>query len=300
MDKIREWISDNLRYLILGVGILILVLILFLGIRGCTKSNKNTDPNLIDLENMDPDDAAAIMETVAVEELDEEPLVQDDAAILDLVRTYYLALGNRDGNALSGLVVNMTSAAVSQVMNANNYISEYDVEHVYSKMGVNPGEYIVFVKYTYSCNGHSTRVPALSRMYIVTTDDGELKIDANAEYNTEISDYMAKVMNDSDVKALTSEAEAEYNQVIASDTELAAFLDSIGEASNTNASSVPEGGTMRANEDCNVRAEASSESDLIGGLYEGDEVTVLGREGDWIIVDYDGQTGYVRGDLLSE
>ena len=33
MDDFREWLSDNLRYFMLGFGILAVVLILFFGVR---------------------------------------------------------------------------------------------------------------------------------------------------------------------------------------------------------------------------------------------------------------------------
>ena len=40
MDDFREWLSDNLRYFMLGGAILIIVVVLFLGIRACSGSNK--------------------------------------------------------------------------------------------------------------------------------------------------------------------------------------------------------------------------------------------------------------------
>ena len=51
-------------------------------------------------------------------------------------------------------------------------------------------------------------------------------------------------------------------------------------------------------EGCNVRAEASDESEIIGGLDEGTQVEKTGQEGDWIQIDYEGQTGYVFSSLL--
>ena len=48
----------------------------------------------------------------------------------------------------------------------------------------------------------------------------------------------------------------------------------------------------------NVRAEASSDSDIIGGLDAGDQVVKVAQEGDWIQIDYDGETGYVYSGLL--
>ena len=40
MDDFREWLSDNLRYFMLGGAILIIVVVLFCGIRACSGSNK--------------------------------------------------------------------------------------------------------------------------------------------------------------------------------------------------------------------------------------------------------------------
>ena len=39
---------------------------------------------------------------------------------------------------------------------------------------------------------------------------------------------------------------------------------------------------MTVTEGCNVRAEASDESEIIGGLDEGTQVEKTGQEGDWI------------------
>ena len=40
MDNFREWLSDNLRYFMLGGVILIIVAVLFFSIRACTGSGK--------------------------------------------------------------------------------------------------------------------------------------------------------------------------------------------------------------------------------------------------------------------
>ena len=55
---------------------------------------------------------------------------------------------------------------------------------------------------------------------------------------------------------------------------------------------------MTVTEGCNVRAEADGDADIIGGLDEGTEVEKLGQEGDWIQIEYEGQTGYVYSGLL--
>ena len=42
MDNFREWLSDNLRYFMLGGAILVIVAVLFVGVRACVGSGKGT------------------------------------------------------------------------------------------------------------------------------------------------------------------------------------------------------------------------------------------------------------------
>ena len=42
MDNFREWLSDNLRYFMLGGAILLIVAVLFFGVRACVGSGKGT------------------------------------------------------------------------------------------------------------------------------------------------------------------------------------------------------------------------------------------------------------------
>ena len=50
----------------------------------------------------------------------------------------------------------------------------------------------------------------------------------------------------------------------------------------------------------NVRAGASTDTEIVGKLPAGSKVTVTGAEGDWSIVDYEGQKAYIKSEYLSE
>ena len=50
MDDFREWLSDNLRYIMLGLGIVLVLAILFFGIRFLT--NKLSDEMCIRDRNL--------------------------------------------------------------------------------------------------------------------------------------------------------------------------------------------------------------------------------------------------------
>ena len=45
MDDFREWLSDNLRYFMLGFGILAVVLILFFGVRSVSYTHLTLPTN---------------------------------------------------------------------------------------------------------------------------------------------------------------------------------------------------------------------------------------------------------------
>lgn len=108
---------------------------------------------------------------------------------------------------------------------------------------------------------------------------------------------MENLLNDADVQQLRTKVQAEYDAAQKNDPDLAEFLNGLGE--DASASGNAENGTvLTVTEGCNVRAEADGDADIIGGLDEGTEVEKLGQEGDWIQIEYEGQTGYVYSGLL--
>lgn len=60
--------------------------------------------------------------------------------------------------------------------------------------------------------------------------------------------------------------------------------------------STPE--TVTTKDVCNIRASASTDSDLIGQVGEGVTLTVVGTEGNWTKIQFSGGEGYIRNDLL--
>ena len=98
---------------------------------------------------------------------------------------------------------------------------------------------------------------------------------------------------------ITPQARKQLEDAQAGDPALTAFLDGLGQ-DTSDSSIVSDGTTLVVTEDCNVRAAASSDADIIGGLSAGEEVQKLGSEGDWIQVEYEGQTAYIYSGLLEE
>ncbi len=295
MDDFREWLSDNLRYFMLGGAILLIAAVLFFSIRACTSGKKKSADSGQQTAQGDAS-SSGNGETNDEKEEDTNPLEKNNADITAVVKQYYESLGEKDTDTLKTLTVDFIPSDEARIANAR-YIQRYEVKDVYSKKGLDDTSYVVYVSFEYYCEGIDTAVPALSQMYIVTDESGAYKIAAASEDDGEISAYMSECMNDEDVKELYAEVKAAYEAAQKSDPELAAFLEGLGE--DASSSTAAENGTMlKSTGNSNVREEPDSEAEIIGSLDEGQEVEKLGQEGDWIQIEYEGQTGYVYSSLL--
>ena len=303
MDNFREWLSDNLRYFMLGGAILVIVAVLFFSIRACTGSGKGTSDGeqttaQDNSQGNDPSSPEDDGETNdGKKEEDTNPLEEGSDEITALMKSYYQALGERDITTLRTLVSNLTPSDESRITNAKDYIEGYQVDNVYAKKGLDENSYVVYTRGSLICKGIDTPAPSLWSSYVVKDSDNNYKILGDLEQNKEVSDYMDSLKSDTDVQKLTSEVQAAYEQAQKADTALAQFLNGLGE--EVDSTTQQDGTTMTVAEGCNVRSAANSDEDnIIGGLDEGDEVQVLGQEGDWVQIEYDGQTGYVYSGLL--
>lgn len=312
MDDFREWLSDNLRYFMLGGGILLIVLILFFGIRACASGRKKSGGTETTVTEGTVTQTSSNTETqTGSTDSTQNPLVEANTDVRTLTENYYSALGEKDINALRELEVNLSPEDEARVANVKEYIEGYVVREVYTKNGLYDGDYVIYAYYDYICQGIATHVPALSELYAVKDENGALKIDGSALSDSQIKSYMNELSAGADVKALTDKVKAAYEEAQAKDSELASFLAGLGQdggttvsgsgSQNTNTPSDNSNTkTMTVNVDvANVRAQPESGSDIIGGCEEGQSVTVTGESGDWIQIDYNGEVGYIYRELLS-
>ena len=303
MDNFREWLSDNLRYFMLGGAILLIVVVLFFGVRafmgsGKGDSSKDTAENQETTDNDQgnvPSSPANDGETDGKK--DANPMETADADVTALITSYYQALGEKDIATLKTLEDDFTPSDESKVTNLKDYIEGYEVGDVYTKKGMTDDSYVVYACFSYICQGVETKAPALTQFYVYKNSEGNWVINNGALQDSEISAYMEKQLSDSDVSALIKKVQNELDQAQQSDPSLEEFLNGLGEEAGV--STEAEDGTMlTASEECNVRAEASTDADILGVISAGDQVQKTGTDGEWVQIDYDGQTGYIRGDLL--
>ena len=183
-------------------------------------------------------------------------------------------------------------------MNAT-YIEGYEMGDVYTKQGLDDKSYVVYACYSYVCSNIETPVPAMSQVYVVKDEEGKVLIDGAEKHSSEVARHMDALLSDADVAELVAKVQKVYDDAQEADPALAEFLAGLGKEKSDNPASNAETGTiLTVTEGCNVRAEASSEGTIIGGYDEGMQVEKLGEEGDWIKIEYEGQTGYIHNSLL--
>lgn len=304
LDDFREWLSDNLRYFMLGGGILLVVLVLFFGIRACTRLRKgDSEGDAQKVENDSQGDNTSLPETEGNAEggegQEDSSLEKNNEEIKSLLTKYYEALSENDITKLKSLVENLLPEDETRITNSNDFIEKYQLGDIYSQKGLTDDSRVVFACYDFFCSGIDTPAPALAQLYVVKNSDGEWKVDGSAWEDSRISDYTKELKKDQEVIDLVKSVQDQNDKARDSDPDLAKFLDGLGEEVIVSLGTEEETKTtMKVRVMCNVREAPSTDSQSLGLLQEGTEVQVLGDEGEWKKVEFEGKTAYIRGDLL--
>lgn len=298
LDDFREWLSDNLRYILLGLAILAVLLILFFGGRaliGIFRSEPAPEEQQTEQEKNSSEDTDTDEEEV--EDTDTNALEENAyPEVNTLIESFYEAWEQKDTDAMKELTDNFSTTDETKVTNAT-YIESYDNVQVYTKKGLDENSYVVFASYDLKFQGIDTPAPGLSELYVMKDENGDWLIH-NDESDEKVQKCLEETRQEEDVQELISQEEERYDQALDSDEELSAYLEQLGEETNT-ALMADDGDMLTASQDCNVRADASTSSQILGRLQAGDQVKKLENADDeWIKIEYEGEEAYVHADLL--
>ena len=318
LDDFREWLSDNLRYILLGAAVLVVVLIIFLVVRLVSGGSSDRPDNSAgtavtsDAGNSVENETENTAPGVPASSSSASELVKDDAAILTLIRKLYSGIASQDVTALSEIVVPWNDEIEDELLK-NVMIESYNNISTYSKPGLNQGDYMVYVYFEGKLDGFETLAPSLRERYVITDEDGSLKIKADRENDAAIQSFIENAMMDDDVQALVKEVNEKYDQVLASDDALRAFLAAPDAASSGSSQSSQTGSdsetgssdSRTATGDLNIRQQMDTNSSILSVVPQGSQVTVLGDESDgWTHISFTDANGveiegYVRTEYLS-
>lgn len=242
MNEFREWLSDNLRYFMLGGGILLALLLIFFGIRfvsSITAGNNNeikasTEGTPVPTK---PEDAAATpTETPAAtptETTSKELSKNAVPEVTAFVYSYYYAIAANDVATLRTLVD--TLSAEDEATIANDPVESYSDITVYTLGGLEENSYITYVSYNYKLPGIDTLVPGLSQVYIQADENGDLHIRTSTP-DADTQRLIEEATANEDVQQLIAQIQSEYETAINSDDALYAYFYPEAASENT----VPE------------------------------------------------------------
>lgn len=314
LDDFREWLSDNLRYILLGLAVVLILVIgfcVFRLISGSSDGSSSGSANSGSPESEVSTEAVTESQTqAATAAAGTENLVRDDAAILTVVREYYTAAAAKDVDTLS-TIVSPWNDEVSKSILQNNVVESYENISTYSKAGPVEGSYVVFVYFDGKVSNIDTLVPSLSMLYLTTDTSGSLII-SDRESSKEVSDYIDQISSDADVQALVADVDSKCETAQESDPALKEFMETQSSSSDADASgdgsdtaNVSPSGEMTVNTDSlNIRQEPNTDSAIMGIVVSGTTVTVEEDAGDgWCKISYDAGSyvieGYVKTEYLT-
>lgn len=299
LDNFREWLSDNLRYILLGLAILLALVLLFFGVKALTGGFSDEKPKDTEKKTEQKKDSTDSDEAEKDDaDKEDENALEKNAypEVNALIESFYSAWGKKDIAQMKELTDNFNATDETKVTNAT-YIESYENITVYTKKGLDENSYVVFAAYDLKFKDIATPAPGLSELYVYKNEAGKYVIQ-NDDTNAEVQECIEKTRQEKDVTGLIAEIEEKLNAAMASDDTLKKFEEELGEKVNT-AQMADNGDMLTAKESCNVRSDANTNAEILGKLQAGEQVKKLENASDnWIKVEYKGQEAYVFGDLV--
>ena len=328
-DNIREWISDNLRYLILGLGALIVLLIIILVIRAVTggSSGKSTVKGQNDSSvqtagtgenskdsSQDGEEGENSQDGQEEKAQPGDGLTQNVPEILDLMTRYYAAWEQKDMDAMRTIQPSLSAEDEADIQN-NDAIESFQNITTYSTQGLTDGSSAVYVYFEVKVAGINTLAPTLTDFYLETNDSGQLVI-VDKFGTDERTAFMEQMRATPGVQALIRQVNTRLSQASSEDSDLEAYVVSLQGGSTESSDSADssadenllpgsagfeEGDEVYATTDINVRGEASADSILYGMLGKDHAATILSlADGGWCKIRYTTGNTTIEGYVMTQ
>lgn len=161
-------------------------------------------------------------------------------------------------------------------------------------------------------NALDTSIQNLISEYEDSEDVNTLQKEVQDKYDTAIAsdDKLSEMISTTIPNAITEWA----GTIVSQNTETESTEQAPEETTESEQTETPEENTEQPAEDTptqsepdtvyavdtvNVRAAADTESDKLGTLEKGTALTRTGTDGEWSVVNYNGQTGYIKTEYLT-
>lgn len=260
--------------------------------------------------------------------LNDEYVITDEALQIDaipeinsLMQSYYKAAAVGDIETIDRIKTGIDDKEKIVISKKSEYVEDYPVVTCYTKSGPVEDSYIVFAYYEVKLFDYEQTVPGLNAWYVCKNADGSFYINDD-EQDEKLANYCKAISVQDDYVDLTNTVNVKFNEAVATDEKLAAFLDKLPdlltsavgeelakanepeevveavEPEETVVSDTTEK-KAKATDVVNVRSSDSETADKIGKVQKGDILTVYEQKiNGWSKVSFDGKEAYIKSEYL--
>jgi len=148
--------------------------------------------------------------------------------ITELIINYYAAKNKCDVDSLQILASDPSEVYTQEKLKQlTEYIDDYRNIKTYVKKSYIDGTYIVYVYYEIKFINMKTLVPSLSKFYVITDSNGDVKIPFGTKMDEDAKAYYDARNADEDVDYLITMTNEKYDEAKASDIDLKKFCDKV-------------------------------------------------------------------------
>ena len=261
----------------------------------------------------------------------QEYVISDEAMQIDafpdvnaLMRKYYDAAAAGDVATIESIKSCVDEKEKIIIEKKSEYIDAYPTVTCYTKSGPVADSYMVFAYYEVKLTDYDNTVPGLNAWYVCKRDNGELYINDD-EQDEKLANYCKVISVQDDVVDLNNTVNVKFNEAVAADEELAAFLDllpsllssAVGdELAKNSEDAVPDGNDTsevetteevvtqvnkkaKTTDVVNIRSSDSETADKVGKAQKGDEFTVIEQKiNGWSKIMYNDKECYIKSEYL--
>ena len=261
----------------------------------------------------------------------QEYVITDEAMQVDafpdvnaLMRKYYDAAAAGDVATIESIKSSVDEKEKIIIEKKSEYIDAYPTVTCYTKRGHVADSYMVFAYYEVKLTDYEKTVPGLNAWYVCKRDNGELYINDD-EQDEKLANYCKVISVQDDVVDLNNTVNVKFNEAVAADEELAAFLDllpsllssavgdelaknsedAVEEENDSQADQTTEQVVTEVNKKAkttdvvNIRSSDSETADKVGKAQKGDEFVVIEQKiNGWSKIKYNDKECYIKSEYL--
>ena len=316
LEEFKGFLSRNLRIVLPAVLLVCVLITVVVAITAGRKEEAGTEVAAVEVEQI-PEESIATTITTPEVVLEENAIPE----VNSFFEKYYDAMASGDLDALSKMNNYIDDTERIRIQENSKYIDQYENLDVYTKTGPVEGAYLAYVYSEIKFRDYETLVPGMQAYYLCTDDQGNLYVN-DGEEDATVTSYIREVSLQDDVVDLNNKVAVAYNDMLAEDEELSAFLvdltstigAAVGEAlakeegseaveeepvEEEAAPELTKVTRVKTTDVVNVRSSDSETADKLGKAQTGQEFELVEQRGNgWSKIIFEGKEAYIKSDYL--